>query len=1316
MTLDASRWRRLAVLATAAAIVIGVGGWLREYVRFGTSVASAQVRAERLVRAQFAGIMSATERSAINLATASSLVDALTGDRAALGRLFDRARAAVGGADEPAALTVYDSSGMARAWAGRPSEIPRDRIVGVSAFFVTPSPLGLRLVYVEPIDVAGREGAGPSPARLGSVAAEWVLSSAVGLDAATDGFRLDSTAGPVRLSTSYMGGGPRAPGAFVLRDAAGQVLLEAEATADDLEASRSELRRAVRDLLLAVVALVLALAALPELSRAAVLRSRRAILWTTILATLTLGVAAAMWWTASTPGPARWGVFSSDAYASMRVPTLLRSPADLLLLGLLLVVVAATTTRFTHFARLAWRPRQRARADSMLSLAADVGAGAVLALVVAGFELLLEDTVAGTVVDVLHPSLQPVDSARLGLLLGLLLSAVATVWIGVAVLLAARARWGRRATGPPALALIAWTIPGVVVAGATGLPTWPYLAMLAGCVGATLPARRVRPSLRHGSQAGRMVILLGAIMVPALLAYPSVLHYGIDAKRRVVETQYAEQAADQPEALLGFLTQALAEVDDAFTERATVGVAAPPLLTNQPDTDQAFLIWRQTELARQRLTSAVELYGPSGALLSRFALNVPEYGAVDREDLGAACEWDVFGEVLPFGSQERNFLHAERGMCASPVGDEDRGRGNARSGGAIVVHVALDYEPRPFMTSRSPYVELLRTLPGPPQRGRVGQDVDLATYGWDLSPLFASGQVGWPIDDRLFDRVYASREPFWARRRSGGRDYDVYFVNNRVGIYALGYPVSTIFDHLVRLAETAALGGLAFLLWIAALTCAAPFGLGRYRFGPELWREISTSFYRRLFLAFVAIAVIPVIVLAFLIRSYFIAQLRNDVEAGAARTAVVAQRVIEELQQATDQPGIVINDDTLVFVSQVIDQDVNIFEGPQLVATSERDLFASGLLPTRTPDAVYDAIALDQAPTFVAEDRIGSLTHLVAATPIRAAGPDAILTVPLASRGQEIERQIAELDRGILLGVTLLVLLGAGSGFYMAELIADPVKRLTRATQRIARGDFDAQVAARSADELQRLIVAFNGMAEDLKEQRGRLERTHRLEAWAEMARQVAHEIKNPLTPVQLSAEHLLRVHADRGEPLSPVLESCVASILTQVRLLRQISAEFSSYASSPRVEREPTALDQLVAGVIDPYRVGLGDRVRLVVAVPASLPALALDRTLVGRALTNVVENALHAMPDGGALELEGTADETQVTLTIRDAGVGLDDATLARIFEPYFSTKGSGTGLGMAIAKRNVELNGGRIAVTSRKGHGTSVSFRFPIPDAPA
>ena len=100
-----------------------------------------------------------------------------------------------------------------------------------------------------------------------------------------------------------------------------------------------------------------------------------------------------------------------------------------------------------------------------------------------------------------------------------------------------------------------------------------------------------------------------------------------------------------------------------------------------------------------------------------------------------------------------------------------------------------------------------------------------------------------------------------------------------------------------------------------------------------------------------------------------------------------------------------------------------------------------------------------------------------------------------------------------------------------------------------------------------------------------------------------------------------------------------------------------------------------------------------------------------MGRAFTNVVENALHAMPGDGRLAVSATADAQDVTLIVRDTGVGLDEAALARVFEPYFSTKVSGTGLGMAIAKRNVELNGGAIAIASRKGEGASVTLRFPV-----
>src|SRR6185312_7485661 len=205
------------------------------------------------------------------------------------------------------------------------------------------------------------------------------------------------------------------------------------------------------------------------------------------------------------------------------------------------------------------------------------------------------------------------------------------------------------------------------------------------------------------------------------------------------------------------------------------------------------------------------------------------------------------------------------------------------------------------------------------------------------------------------------------------------------------------------------------------------------------------------------------------------------------------------------------------------------------------------------------------------------------------------------------------------------------------------------------------------------------------------LERTQRLEAWAEMARQVAHDIKNPLTPIQLSAEHAQRVNNDKGRPLSPALDECVNAILHQVSLLRQIASEFSNFASSPTARPEATRLGPLLDEVVSPYRTGLAGRVAIDVSVPDDLPTLSIDRTLFARALTNVIENALHAMPGAGTLAIRvsrAVSNGPRVLIAIADSGVGMDAEALARIFEPYFSTKATGTGLGLTIAKRNIEL----------------------------
>ena len=594
-------------------------------------------------------------------------------------------------------------------------------------------------------------------------------------------------------------------------------------------------------------------------------------------------------------------------------------------------------------------------------------------------------------------------------------------------------------------------------------------------------------------------------------------------------------------------------------------------------------------------------------------------------------------------------------------------------------------------------------------RRSAAANIEFVVYGWSRTALYVSGGGAWPIDDALFARIYLSRQPFWARLAASGAEFHVYLQNDRSGIYALGYPVIPPIEHLINVAELAVLVGVAYLGLLAGGMVFRTIGVRRVRSGRALLREIRESFYRKLSLAFVAASVVPVVALAFVTRVYIADRLRSDVESAAHKTTVIARQIIEDYRV---QPRAELGDDALVGLSRVIGQDVNIFSGARLQATSERDLFASGLLPSRTPADVYRGIVLDRMPTVITEEQAAGFRYMVAAAPLRPTERDTVLTVPLTLRQQEIEREIDDLNRRLVLAALLFILMGAAVGYPMAERIADPVNRLTRATKRIARGNLDTRVATTSSDEFRRLVDAFNRMSAELLHQRQELERTHRLEAWAEMARQVAHDIKNPLTPIQLSAEHLRRVHADRGRPLDPVLDGCVDSILSQVRLLRQIASEFSSFAASPTARLAPVDLPDLVEEVIRPYEAGAGGRWTFARLVEAPVPALLIDRALVGRALTNIIDNALHAMPGGGAITIGMRRfGDRSVELTLADTGVGMDEEALAHLFEPYFSTKAVGTGLGLSIARRNVELNAGTIAVASVPGQGTRVTITLPV-----
>jgi signal transduction histidine kinase len=1297
------------VIGGSAALAAWAGGRLLERITLGPDAASARVRVQADVRAAF-DVMARSLRTVAAPLADPVLVQAAAADDAVAARSLFEATArslrdvvplAGSPAASEAAVTVYADAGRPIAWSGRPSELPADRLAGPETWFFAQGALGLRLVYVVPITSAadGR--------RVGVVASERALTTSAVRSGDVGPFQYDASLAPVSIFPFFQPAATTDRG-FEVEAPDGKPLLDAVIGDADLAVARQQWRRATNSVALMVLAAALILLAGPMLdwrNRAA--RTSRYAAATLIIAAIIVAGRLLL----RLASPADWAaspLFSAFTYASARMRPLLTSPFDFLATAVAAGSLVALLFAAVEAARVAWRHRRAGVAGGM-RLAAYVSmqlaAGLAIAAVIVGYERFLHDTVGNTTLDLLHLSLHPWNPARLALQVGLVVWHATALALAVLVLRAATVPWcvRRRAFATKALTVGLWAAPLVVwELGRSGIGPHrvPSLVALSAVIAATMLATRLKARFRHGAQAFRLSILTLGLVVPALVFYPAVYQMAWRAKAQLVETRYAPQAINQRQTVQSLLTDSLVQID-RFPGLADLLAAPRDPAGEVAPIDRAFQVWRVTDMAEYPLTSAVELYAPDGTLLSRFAFNLPEDLSAAARWEESTCAWEVFEEVSPFFAEERRVLHAGRAVCLP----------DGRRAGSIVVHAMLDYENLPFIYSQSPYVELLRR-DDPLRREDVsGGDVEFAVYGWSRTPIYPYGGTAWPLEDAVFERVLASRAPLWAELERGDERFDVYLLNDRGGIYALGFPIVSPLGHMVSLAELTVLGALTYLLLLALSIVFNAFSR-RLTTARALLREVRASFYRKLFLAFVLAATVPVIALALVTRAYVSNQMLASIESEALRTASAARRVVEDFAAPrAAQQGVAVDDNLMVWVSRLIDQDVNIFSGPRLLATSERNLFASGLLPTRTPDQVYLSLALRNDAATVTRERISALEYMVAATPVDARGLDAMLTVPLTTRQQEIEEEIDTLDRRVLLAALLCILAGAGIGYSMAERIADPVNRLTRATRRLARGDLDARVAATSSDELRRLVEDFNSMAAELQRQRGELERTHRLEAWAEMARQVAHEIKNPLTPIQLNAEHLRRVHADRGEPLGPVLQECVATILHQVTLLRQIASEFSSFASSPTARRTLVDVTELLRTIIDPYRAGLHDRIAFDVHLPRDIPPVHVDRTLIGRALTNIIENALHAMPGRGSLEVRAAHADGLVRISVADTGGGMDEEALARAFEPYFSTKATGTGLGLPIAKRNVELNGGSIAVRSERDRGTIVEIALPV-----
>jgi two-component system, NtrC family, nitrogen regulation sensor histidine kinase NtrY len=295
-------------------------------------------------------------------------------------------------------------------------------------------------------------------------------------------------------------------------------------------------------------------------------------------------------------------------------------------------------------------------------------------------------------------------------------------------------------------------------------------------------------------------------------------------------------------------------------------------------------------------------------------------------------------------------------------------------------------------------------------------------------------------------------------------------------------------------------------------------------------------------------------------------------------------------------------------------------------------------------------------------------------------------------------------------GIALAILLSS----WAAARVTRPVERLAHAAQEVAAGHWDTHVELGGNDELSQLADSFNRMTAELLAQKERLIQAERVAAWRELARRLAHELKNPLFPLQLTVENLVRAQQSMPEQFDEVFCESTRTLLAEIANLKSIISKFSDFSQMPQPQLRPVQVNEVVLGIAQLFQAQLEAPGRAAIncelQLDSSLEPLAADVDLLHRAISNLVLNAIDAMPRGGKLTLRTCSDGDRVLIEVADTGTGLTPDQCNNVFTPYYTHKQHGTGLGLAIVQSIVSDHNGRIRVQSEPGRGTNFIVELP------
>ena len=774
--------------------------------------------------------------------------------------------------------------------------------------------------------------------------------------------------------------------------------------------------------------------------------------------------------------------------------------------------------------------------------------------------------------------------------------------------------------------------------------------------------------------------ILAALFLGTLFIYGSL--HDFSSERNQVLVQKTLRNVIESQESWGFFI-----LNQSFPEMDKRSEAITSFLRSSQPADLAHFLWKETLPAKFNWYSSLEILNPRGGFLSRFSLNVPKLYRVDF-DLPLNTTWSISYLSIPIIGEERDFL----------LGYKDWFDGENHLG-RTVLYLSIDYDMLPFIYSANPYFELLRVT-SIPSLNRL--ELGFAIFDPEGRLLFNPNNISSGIPPAALEKI-DSQDSLWSTFSDKRNEFRSFYFKKNGRIYSLFLKKKNLFNYCTEFLRL-----LFFYLAISLVLFIILALASGSRFKSPFW-----SFSNRVYISFVAIAFIPLLLFTFSTRSFFARIFTQQFTEKAEIHANFVRRVMEDfmLTQQEEMVSLIAPpEDVVLEISSIISSDVNLYQDGRIISSSRREFFDYGLIPDLIDGEIYYKIQYENNPYYTQTQKIGGYSFHTLTTSYSLGDSLLLISLPFPLEQQEISKATEELIEFLffisVFFIAVVLVFARGIG----HMIVTPIRKLLVGTKEVSSGNLEITITHKPEDEMKTLIDGFNTMIKNLKKHQQELTDMSKKVAWAEMARKVAHEIKNPLTPIQLSAEHLLRVYKDRKKNFEQALQESASYIIKEVDNLRKIAQEFLETSKEAALRKELFDLKELIQETLDPYKKMISERIKIKENYLGRDFQFTADRSKIMIVLRNLFINAIEAIPDKGMIEISAWEDRDRIKLEVKDTGIGIGKGMLDRIFEPDFSTKDVGTGLGLPICKKIVEDHGGSIRVSSQEKKGTQILINLP------